>query len=246
MAYYKRVFQIDDQWCCLHLPKQPNGFAVLVIGDMNHYVNEYNSLWEDRGARRQLVDTLLSAGYTVFYSHLYGKHWGNENSCKLAEELVHYILLSETLNPKIHLLAEGMGALTALSMMENEDVPVRSAAFINPCLDLKVYLKEAAETKWFYKQLLQQISAAYQTPTKSVEKMVAQKQELSQYKAEVPVKIWHSTSGNAFPFKVHSRPYAKNRKELGSPISLLLHVPEKRFYFNDELCQFFKKHESEL
>ncbi|HEX6923008.1 MAG TPA: alpha/beta hydrolase [Bacillales bacterium] len=246
MVNYKRTFKLDEQWCFLHLPEKPNGFAVMVIGDTNHYVNEKSSLWEEQEDRRQLLDTLLFEGYTVIYSNLYGKHWGNPDSCRLAEDLVHLIMKEETLNSGIHLLAEGMGALTALGLMENSALEIRSAAFINPCMDLNVYIKDVKETKWFYKRLLQQISEAYRVPIHSVRKLVSRAQSLEDYQSKVPVQIWHSTARTFYPFRVHSRPYERNRKKLGSPITLLLHVPERKFYFSKDICSFYKQYEKKL
>ncbi|HEU5139073.1 MAG TPA: alpha/beta hydrolase [Bacillales bacterium] len=246
MCYLKRRFKLDEQWSFLHLPEKPNGFAVMVLGDTNHYVHEDSSLWEEQEGRRHLLDSLLSEGYTVFYSHLYGKHWGNSKACRLAEELVHLMLKQEPLNSTIHVLAEGMGALTALRLMEKGNPAIRSAAFINPCLDLGAYIKEVKETRWFYKRLLQQISEAYKTPLPSVYKVIEKTPSLSDYQARVPVKIWHSTGRTVFPFYVHSRPYAKTRDELGSPIKLLLHVPERQFHYSEAICRFFRENEKNL
>ncbi|HEX7064481.1 MAG TPA: alpha/beta hydrolase [Bacillales bacterium] len=246
MSHLKRRFKLDGQWSFLHLPKKPNGFAVMMLGDTNHYVHEDTSLWEEQEERCDLLNTLLAKGYTVFYSHLYGKHWGNPESCQLAEELVHLMLKQEPLNSKIHLLGEGIGALTALRLMEKGNPAVRSAAFINPCLDLRAYIKEVRETRWFYKRLLQQISEAYKVPLSSVHKIIEKTPSLSDYQARVPVKIWHSTGGTIFPFYVHSRPYAQNRDKLGSPIKLLLHVPERQFHYSEAICSFYYENEKEL
>lgn len=246
MPFYKRMFQIDEQWNVVHMPKKPNGFAVLVIGDTNHYVNEKTSFWEEQGQRSHLLETLLEAGYTVFYSNLHDNHWGNDDSYRLAKELIHFTLGQETLNPKVHLLAEGMGALTALELMEDKMVDTRSAAFMNPCLDLYTYLKYVSETKWFYKRLLHQISKAYDVPVSLVPMMVKKQKSLSDYEADVPVKIWHSTAHTFYPFDVHSKLYAQSREKLGSPITLMLHVPDKQFYYGKAICSFFHDHEKKL
>lgn len=246
MRYYKRMFQIDGQWNALHMPEKPNGFGVLIIGDANHYVNEKSSLWEEHGQRSRLLETLLKDGYTVFYSNLYGNHWGNDESHLLAREFIHFTLKKETLNPSVHVLAEGMGALTALKLMEDKTVGIRSTAFMNPCLDLNTYLKDVSETKWFYKRLLQQISEAYHVPVSLVPMIVNKQKSLNDYEADIPVKIWHSTARTFYPFSVHSRPYAQNREKLGSPITLMLHVPDKQFYYNKAICSFFHDHEKKL
>lgn len=246
MSFYKRTFQIDDQWNVVHLPEKPNGFAILIIGDTNHYVDEKTSLWEERGHRRNLLYTCLKAGYTVFYSNLFGSHWGNDDSESLAKKLIHFVLSRETLNSGIHLLAEGMGALTGLALMEDDTVEIRSAALMNPCLDLNRYLKDVSETKWFYKRLLHQIAKAYKVPVPRVHSLMENKKALTDYNAEVPVKIWHATARTVYPFYIHSRPYAQNREKIGSPISLLLHIPEKQFGYGEAICSFFRKYEKVL
>ncbi|HET7629708.1 MAG TPA: hypothetical protein VFK44_15145 [Bacillales bacterium] len=246
MTYLKRVFQLDEQWCHVRLPDHPNGYCVMILGDLNHFVNESRSLWEESEQRRHLVETLLDNGYTVFYSHLYGAHWGNDDSIKLSEDLIHHVLSKGILNERIHLLAEGIGALTALGLMERNGRKIRSAAFVNPCLDLKAYVNEAAETRWSYKKLIKQLADAYQLPVESIHEVIEDKHDITALNAKVPVKIWHSTSSHVYPFKVHSRVYAAYRKKQGAPVSLLLHYPEKRFYFNEPLVAFFHNHEAEL
>lgn len=41
----------DQQWCMLHYPKRPNGFAVLILGDQQHYVHENSSVWIENTGR---------------------------------------------------------------------------------------------------------------------------------------------------------------------------------------------------
>lgn len=246
MSCYKSVYQIDDQWNVLHLPNQPNGFAIMIIGDTHHYVNEDSNLWEESTSHHLLLQTLLQEGYTVFYSNLYGHHWGNLHSQKLAEDLIHNVLGRGILNRKIHLLAEGMGALTALNLMEYDHEKIRSCVLINPLLDLQKYLKSVKEMKWFYKRMLLEIARAYHVPVAEVENHISRKKPLADYKTNVSVKIWHSTERSVYPFTVHSRPYAKNREKLGSPITLMIHFPEHQLKHRKEICAFFKENEKQL
>ncbi len=60
---------------------------------------------------------LLSEGLRSFLSNLYGRHWGNDQSVRLAKRLYDVVLRKETLNAKMHIMADGMGALVALEMM---------------------------------------------------------------------------------------------------------------------------------
>ena len=64
------------------------------------------------------IQSLLKEGYTVFYSNLYGKNWGSEKAVKLAKRLYEHIIRSEIMNDKIHIIAEGMGALVALKLLQ--------------------------------------------------------------------------------------------------------------------------------
>lgn len=246
MEGIERYFTIDDQWCVLHLPEKPNGFGVLVIGDVNHYVDEDTALWTQHTERQRMLATLLDEGYTVFYSHLYGRNWGSPDAVELAKQLVSVVMRKETLNEKVHLLAEGMGGLTAVRMIEDVPEYVRSAAMINPCLDLHAHLKKEQETRLFYKRLSHEIADAYHVSNDKVEETVSRAPGLEKNRSTVPSKIWHATNRTSYGADEHSRPYEQIKQKAKAPITLTFHLPEKQFSFGKAVSSFFRQYEHRL
>jgi hypothetical protein len=242
----KRLFRLNDQWNMIHLPERPNGFGILLIGDVNHYVDQKTSSWIQHPERHQLLQQLQAAGYTIFYSNLYGRHWGSPKAIYLLTRLFQFVIQNEILNPKVHLLAEGMGAYAALNWAENMKGKLRSAAYINPCFDLKKHIEHEKERKFFYKRLLKEISEAYEIDRKEANGLVQEMQELHQYKATVPTKIWHVTQGTPYPVLEHSRPYEQIRESLRSPITLSMHLPGKPLNFFNEIQHFYNQNEVDL
>ena len=107
MSVNECFFCVGDQWNIVHLPRKPNGFAVLILGDVNHYVSKSNSFWLQHPERTRFVEILVQNGYTVFSSNLYGRNWGSWKASDLAEKVYHSVLRREILNKKIHIIAEG-------------------------------------------------------------------------------------------------------------------------------------------
>jgi len=242
----KRTFQIDNQWNIIHLPKRPNGFAIMIIGDCSHYVDEHTSLWKQSTERANLIQSLKNQGYTVFYSNLYGRHWGSPKAVILAKRLYHYVMKHEILNPNIHLIAEGMGSLVALRLMEDMENQIRSALFINPCMDLKHHFNHERQNRLFFKRLVREITAAYHTEEDKIELLLNSLPEITDLSARTPVRIWHAARGVAFNFRDHSRSYEKRRLEIKAPISLSIHVPEASFNPARAFQEFFKDNEKEI
>ncbi|OZM58246.1 hypothetical protein CIB95_01345 [Lottiidibacillus patelloidae] len=247
MCIKERYFMIEDQWNIIHLPHKPNGFGVMIIGDTNHYVDKRSSLWMQNSERRHLIQDLLDKGYTVFYSNLFGRHWGSKNALDVSVKLYHHVMKNEILNKKIHLLVEGMGGLLALKLMETLGENIRSTVMINPCLFLKAHFNREKTNKLFYKRLKREISIAYEVDEKEVEGLL-NKDEFSceNLKSEVPTKIWHAASGSKYLVSDHSRCYESFRKLYQSPIDLSLHLADGRFSFSKQITRFFKTNEKVL
>jgi pimeloyl-ACP methyl ester carboxylesterase len=246
MEVNQRFFQLEEEWNVIHLPERPNGFGVLVLGDKNHFVEENTSFWIQNAGRFQMLDYLLYEGYTVFYSNLYGEHWGSPHAFNLAKRLYHVVLKNEILNDKIHILAEGMGALIALQLMESMQDKIRSVAMLNPCIDVKAHLQHEKQHKFFYKRLRQMIASAYHIPDNEVENIIKSSEDFRNFTAKTPVKIWQITNSSPYPSQLHSRVYEKYRRELNAPIALTLHLAEKRFSLSPSICRFFHEHEKQL
>ncbi|CAG9623455.1 hypothetical protein [Sutcliffiella rhizosphaerae] len=246
MKLNQRFFQMSGQWNAVHVPEKPNGFGCLIIGDTNHFVDESNSLWLQHIGRNKIMEEILQCGYTLFYSNLNGAHWGSRQSVFQAKQLYHIILKQEILNNKIHILAEGMGALTAMQLMEDMDENIRSVALINPCIDLKAQMLQEKDRKFFYKKVKHEISDAYGLSIKDME-MFEGLPEIKKYKKnKLPVKIWQTTTNFTFDPKLHCRKYEEFRRKQNAPISVTYHLVEKRYTYGPSICQFFKKHEHDL
>ncbi|WP_210610961.1 alpha/beta hydrolase [Priestia flexa] len=243
---HRRFFSLDTQWNVVHVPEKPNGFGVLVLGDKDHFVESSTSLWIQHGGRSQLLQYLQDEGYTVFYSNLYGRHWGSPKANRLAKQLYHLIMKQEILNKRIHILAEGMGALLAMQLMEGGETFIRSVALLNPCIDLHTHASHEKQNKFFYKQFTRDMTIAYDVERKQVAKMIAQYPTCEQLTSTLPVKIWTTANEVTHYPLIHSKQYEQHRLSLQSPISLSLYLMEKKYLFERSLLQFYKLNEKVL
>jgi pimeloyl-ACP methyl ester carboxylesterase len=232
MIMKQRFFQLGEQWCVMHLPKRPNGFALFILGDVSHFVDSETSLWIQHAGKKKMLHELGEYGYTIFYSHLYGANWGSEKAVKLAKQLIHYVLKSEILNNRIYILAEGMGALVALQLMDEMPEKIRAIAMLNPCLDLQAQLQYEKENKFFYKRLLQQLKQAYE-----LEELSARLPSFQNIKVTVPIKFWQISGVNQYPPFLHARKYAQF---MAIPISY--HLPERKYQFAKSIDDFYKRY----
>lgn len=239
MSIQRRFFQLDDQWCIIHLPERPNGFALLIIGDANHFVNEHTSFWIEHKGRRQLLCELLEYGYTVFYSHLYGRHWGSPKAVRLAKQLVYYVLKSEILNNRIYILAEGMGALVALQLLETMPKQIRALAMLSPCLDLRAQLEYEKENEFFYKRMKREIAIAYDIDEANVEKAAP---SLLIAPHQVPIKIWQLSGIAHYPSSLHCRKYEQWMRAANDNVHVIYYLPEKRYQFSNAIHQFYQQY----
>ncbi|TLS37822.1 alpha/beta hydrolase [Pseudalkalibacillus caeni] len=242
MGIRERYLSLDKEWNIIHLPEQPNGFSVFILGDINHFVDQKTSFWIQNHYRYGIIKDLLNKGYTVFYSNLYGRNWGSPKAIELAKKLYQIIMRQETLNYRIHILAEGMGALTALHLMEDMPESIRSAVFINPCLDLNKHIKQEQENKLFYKRLLKEISEAYEVTNEQLRSIILEMKPIEP--VERPVKIWHKPSRSLFSLS-QSRNFEEFRKKAGSPIELSL-ISEQRNTIGKAISRFYGSHEKKL
>lgn len=244
MAVQIRYFQVGGEWCIVHLPKRPNGFAVMLLGDVNHYVRENETFWLNHPERKVFIEQLLHKGYTIFSSHLFGMHWGSDRAFEVARNLYYLVAKQEIINRKIHLVAEGIGGLLAIKMMAKMEGNIRSVILINPCLHLYRYYKQEQKQKFFIKRLLRELAAAYELEIEEVEEKLLKKNSYWAHHNDIPVQIFHDTSNQRFRFNDHSRRYEMYRKKVGSPIALSLHLPGKPFdYFLHKVMQFMQKNE---
>ncbi|MDQ0217538.1 hydrolase [Peribacillus cavernae] len=239
----QRTFQSDGQWNIIYYPVQPSGFSVLLIGDRNHFVEEENSYWLQHPGRFEILEHLKEYGYTVFSSNFYESGWGSVKTAELAKKLYFIMMKSEILNGRIHVLAEGTGALTAIRLMDEMSEQIRSAVFINPCLSLSAYLKKEKENKLFYKRQLKEISAALELEESKCEQFILSSQERLPNK-EIPLKIIHILESVTRGQTDLYRKLEQQSERAKTDITFLL--PEKRYKIPIQVQQFFKKHEFPL
>ncbi|PLS15478.1 hydrolase [Bacillus sp. M6-12] len=241
----ERIFEMDGQWNIIYYPSKPSGFSVLVIGDRTHYVNSSGAFWSTHPGRLQIVHHLKTQGYTLYSSNLYGANWGSPKASYLALRLYHIIMKNEILNEKIHILAEGMGALTALKLIELLEERVRSAVFLNPLLSLRDCLRKEQQNKVFYKKWIQEAAFAYGMKAKEMEEMILDTNSI-EWRGTVPLRIIHIIGGgetaSSLIYKMMEQTSLKN----GVNFEIQYLMPEKRYKIASEACGFFRKYENTL
>jgi predicted alpha/beta hydrolase family esterase len=241
-----RNFQLDNEWNMIHYPEKPTGFGILILGDERHFVDARNSFWLQNEGKLSIIEKFKQSGYTIFSSNLYGRNWGSDQASDLAEKLYHYVMRTEILNKKIHICAEGMGALTAIKLMKRLTGQLRSVVFLNPILSLKTHLEQEREHKFFFKKLSKELETAYQCRfTELEDKMANHKEELS-LNREIPIKMIHVLNGGrSYNQTKHNLSLIKQDVEHHKIESSLI-LPEKKQQLGTMMVKFFNRHEKVL
>jgi len=242
LAMENRNFQMDTQWNIIHYPEKPTGFGILIIGDERHFVDESKCFWTQNEGKQAIINELKDAGYTIFSSNLYGRNWGSENAVELAQRLYQHVIRSEILNNKIHVLAEGMGALVAVKLLEKMKGSIRSVVLLNPILSLKHHLEQEKEHKFFYKKLMRELIAAHQLDQSTLENEIFNMEEMVHLDFDCPIRIIQVLAGG--------RSYTQSKlyqKILNTPkIDPTFILPEKKPQRETMVIKFFNSHESVL
>ncbi|MCM3573167.1 MULTISPECIES: alpha/beta hydrolase [Mesobacillus] len=242
-----RNFKLDTEWNVIHYPERPNGFGILTIGDERHFVNSSSSFWTQNEGKRSLLNIWKKEGYTVFYSNLYGRHWGSEKAVELTLRLCSHIVRNEILNTSFHLVAEGMGALVALKLLKHSDLKIRSLVLINPVLSLSTQLEQEKENKFFYKKLVAELEAAYETDIKTLLESLEGESSTPAFNNETPVKIIHVLSGNrAYKQSSIIKELSVEWEKDDLPVTISYVLPEKMLQVGSQIVQYFRKHEQVL
>jgi pimeloyl-ACP methyl ester carboxylesterase len=242
-----RNFQLDTEWNVIHYPERPQGFGILIIGDERHFVDSKTSFWLQNEGKSVLLKSLLDAGYTVFYSNLYGKNWGSEKAVKLSKRLYQHVIRSEILNEKIHILAEGMGALVALKLIQEMNECVRSVVLLNPILSLDHQLELEKDRKFFYKKMIKELSKSFNQSGEQMIKMIKEVDAPWRLKPTVPMKIIHVLSDSrAYKQSQLLNQLSVKWEDEQAPISICYMVPEKRLQIAAPIKEFLKKYEDIL
>mgnify|MGYP005828647117 FL=1 len=242
-----RNFRLDTEWNMIHYPHRPNGFGILILGDERHFVDEKSSFWTQNEGKHRLIENFKHAGYTIFYSNLYGMNWGSQKAVDLADRLCAHIRRSEILNEKIHVLAEGMGALVALQLLKRNE-SIRSLVLVNPILSLSKHLEQEKEHKFFYKKLLKELCGSYELEQEEGLKYIESlDDDYPQLTKQFPVKVIHVLSGNrAYKQSTVLKEYYQKWREDEVPVSICYMVPEKKGQIAVMAIQFFNQHEDIL
>lgn len=241
-----RNFQLDKEWNIIHYPEKPAGFGIFIIGDERHFVDERNSFWLQNEGKLAIIHKLKEEGYTVFSSNLYGRNWGSEKAVEIAQRLYHYVMRTEILNGKIHILAEGMGALVAIKLLEKMNEHVRSVIFLNPILSLRDHLQQEQENKFFLKKLTKELEAAYQCSISQLGENVLNKNASLTLNFGVPIKMIHVLSGGRSYAQTKLIQNLLRQEDEKRLIDTSLILPEKKQQLGIMMVKFFKSHEKVL
>lgn len=241
-----RNFQLESEWNIIHYPKRPTGFGILILGDERHFVDENNSFWLQNEGKLAIINQLKQSGYTIFSSNLYGRNWGSDKAAVLAHRLYQHVLRTEIMNDKIHMLAEGMGALVGIKLLKKMDGKLRSAVFLNPILSLKHHLDQEKKNKFFYKKLTKELEAAYQLEFKDLEAEICDREDTVTIDFGIPIHLIHILSGGR-SYNQASLYQCLLKQEIEKPlIQTRFIVPEKKQQIGKMMIKFFQTYEKIL
>ncbi|GAA0314666.1 hypothetical protein GCM10008967_01480 [Bacillus carboniphilus] len=225
----QRFFQLDTEWNVIHYPEKPNGFGVLVIGGAGHFVEEKNSFWLQHVGRNIWLQDLKEAGYTVFCSNLYGNHWGSEEAISLVDSLYHYVLRHEILNQKIHIFAEGMGALIIPSLVQILQGKIRSINIVDPYLSIQEKMDEEKHHLFFYKKFMNEL----ENSNPDYKNQIHFNSSADQWLFKEPLSIFYVMEGNRLSLKNESiEKIVKKRKQILAPTQIRYILPERRTHIS--------------
>ncbi|MGF2615342.1 hydrolase [Rossellomorea vietnamensis] len=241
-----RIFTIDNEHCIVHYPDRPNGFAVLLIGDINHYVDEKSSFWLQQETRKSIISELTGKGYIVFYSNLYGANWGSDQAVSLTQRVYHYIKRREIINEEIHVLVEGMGGLFVEKLLHSMEHQIRSVVMLTPCISLYEHFSQEKEQKFFYKKLMKELAAAYNLEERQCEDLVNNRLKAGEHlrKSEKPLYTIQSINASRYKnqFPLINDIY-KERSITHLPGEIYIILPEKKHKVSYKIVSYFSAHE---
>ncbi|MGV3467150.1 MAG: hydrolase [Heyndrickxia sp.] len=244
---FNETFQFEQQWCMVHYPERPNGFAIFIIGDEQHYVNEETSFWLENKGKEMMIRAFTNEGYLVFYSNLFGRNWGNDKAVKHAFRLYQYIIRQEILNNKIHVFAEGMGALAAVKLIPYLKENMRSLVLISPCISLQAHINQEQRGKFFYKKLLKEIEIAYKEQAEG---------NLEDWKIEYAMNLLEMKKGICIFQRIDNNNYKSQTSRLKeiieergrrkSPSKFHFVLSEQQINMTYKMISFLREQENEL
>lgn len=217
-----RRFTLDGEPCLLHIPEQPNGYLVLYLGDVGQYVEEDRSFWMEHPERSKLLHSLLNKGYTLFSSNLHGNAWGSPNAVHLLNQVYHYVTRQVTVNPYIHVIAEGMGAITVLNWQAKHKMNIRSMTFLTPCLHLQALYHQERINQLFFKRLQKELASSYDIHESKIEEEIILPSTIPE--TTTPVLIYHDVANPYYSVHEHSRRFEEQQLDKNCILNLKLAI----------------------
>lgn len=236
----QKTFRFNNKWTTIFYPERPSGFSILLIGGDNHYITEKSNYWMEHPGKRQMVEHLLGKGYTLVSTNL-GSHWGNEGAAESLAELYAYFIRQEIVNEKIHLLAEGTGALLLEKICALLEGKIRSIGMINPELSLGKRYEKEKENKFFHKKFMKEVSLAYKIEADEVSQWIKGKHDCH-LPTEIPVFLIQVMNHYERDLTAY---YQDLAHEL-SNLEINYVTPEKRYSIPYLMNSFFRRHEKQL
>lgn len=172
---------------------------------------------------------------------MYGRNWGSDKAVELAQRLYQHVIRTEIINGKIHVLAEGMGSLVAMKLLEKMEGNLRSIAFINPILSLTRHINHEKENKFFYKRLIKELELAFHKDQHQIENEISSTDPIFSMTSDLPIKIIHVMSQGRSLDQYHQLGKNKNKS---LDISYIL--PEKKNQIGEIIIKFYQHNESFL
>ncbi|WP_139891433.1 hydrolase [Bacillus sp. D386] len=236
-----KTFQLNKEWTTIFYPEQPSGFAIMLLGGDKHYINEKANFWLDHPGKKQMLEYLLKRGYTVFSSYLSGAHWGNAEAADLAMEMYAFFIRKEIVNERIHIIAEGTGALVLDTICHKLKEKVRSVVLLNPILSVKQSYEKEEINKFFFKKMKKELYQAYHLNDHTFKEWMEKKPDTTLGK-DMPVLIVHVLDRLESNLPVKYSSFINNH-----PSSEIKYItPEKRYIIPYQINSFFKNHEKDL
>lgn len=237
-----RIFMLNNEYCIIHYPEKPNGFGVLIIGGEEQYVDKNDSNWLSNNSRFSILKSLIDEGYTVYYPNFKYKHMGNKQSIEQVSSLYEFIKRTEILNERVHIIAEGIGALIAVELMKNKSDMIRSLVFINPIFSIQWMMSIMKDHPFLYKKTIQDLSNAYNISKEICEDYI-QSLKITSLTIQYPFIVIHILE-HGIQDTEWTQLYKKHFHEGKDKIYVLL--PEKRSRIAFYATQLFKQAEQKL
>jgi len=234
----QKTFRFNHEWTTIFYPDRPSGFSILLLGGEQHYMQEKTNFWMEHPGKRQMVEHLLEKGYTLFGTNL-GAHWGRKETADRLAELYAHFIRQEIVNEKIHLFAEGTGALLLERISKLLEGRVRSISMLNPELSLFQRYEKEKENKFFHKKFMKEVSLAYSMEADEVPGWITRVPDCHIPK-EIPVLLMQVMDH-------YERNFPAYNQRLTLPNHEIKYVtPEKRYSIPYQMSSFFTRYEKQL